>query len=201
MHDTHPSFCHGQFVACFFQLVSRAALQRLWRQAHPHSRRARQLPPVFCLLALVCHALRREGTLRQHVLEWFGIEIAAAALAQRRARLPWAVFPRLLALALPPLAQRRRHAGAFDHGRRLVGLDGTPWSVRNTPRLLGRLSQAASRRLQAALAKIGLVVLVELGRHNPLAAAIGQEGESAVALARRAGQGLPEKSLLLGERL
>jgi hypothetical protein len=106
-----------------------------------------------------------------------------------------------LALALQPLARRRRHATAFDHGLRLVGIDGTQWSVRNTPRILGALSKAASRRFGTAFAKVGLVVLVELGMHNPLAAAMGQEGESEAALARRAVQRLPEKCLLLGDRL
>jgi hypothetical protein len=135
------------------------------------------------------------------VKELFGIEISDAALTQRRARLPWEVFTRLLALALRPLAQPRQHTAAFYHGLRLVGIDGTQWSVRNTPRILGSLRKAAARRLDVAFAKVGLVVLVELGMHNPLAAAIGQTGEAEAVLARRAVTGLPEKSLLLGDRL
>lgn len=201
MHHKHLPIKRGQFECWFHQLISRRALCALWRQAHPRARRGRKLRAEQCAQALVYHGLRREGTLSQHVLELFGVEISDSALAQRRARLPWELFTRLLELALRPLANRRQHAGAFYHGLRLVGIDGTQWSVRNTPRLLNSLSKAASRRLGAAFAKVGLVVLVELGMHNPLAAAIGKEGESEAALARRAVRGLPEKCLLLGDRL
>jgi len=188
----HRPIHQGQFETWFHQLVSPHRLRTLWRQCHPRARRGRKLTGQQCATAQVYHALRRQGTLSQHVKELFGIEISDAAMTQRRARLPWEIFTRLLELALQPLAQPRQHAGAFYQGLRLVGIDGTQWSVRNTPRILGSLSKAASRRLGAAFAKVGLVVLVELGMHNPLAAAIGQQGESEAALARRALRGLPE---------
>ena len=77
------------------------------------------------------------------------------------------------------------------------------FSVRNTPQILGTMTKAASRRFEAAFAKLGCAVLVELGTHAPLAAAISApdlaESESALAgelLAR-----LPKESLLLGDRL
>jgi len=201
MHNQHLPIKRGQFESWFHQLISRRTLRALWRKLHPRARRGRKLRSDQCAQALVYHGLRRAGTLSQHVKELFGIDISDSALAQRRARLPWELFARLLALALQPLANRRQHAGAFSQGLRLVGIDGTQWSVRNTPRILGSLSKAASRRLEAAFAKVGLVVLVELGMHNPLAAAIGKEGESEAALARRAVRGLPEQCLLLGDRL
>jgi len=72
--------------------------------------------------------------------------------------------------------------------------------VRNTPRILGSLRKAAARRRSAAFAQIGLVVLVELGMHNPLAAAIGRHGESAGELARRLLAPLPKAALVAAER-
>lgn len=201
MHHKHSSIHRGPFETWFHQLVPCSALRALWRTCHPRSRRGRKLSALQCVVALGYHGLRREGTLSQHVKELFDIDISDSALAQRRARLPWEIFTRLLTLALRPLAERRRHEGAFYHGWRLVGIDGTQWSVRNTPRILGSLSKAASRRLDAAFAKVGMVVLTELGMHNPLAAAIGQAGESEAVLARRAVEALPEKCLLLGDRL
>src|SRR4051794_34770670 len=84
---------------------------------------------------------------------------------------------------------------------RLVAIDGTQFSVRNTPQVLGSLSKAASRRMKAAFAKIGTVMLVELGIHNPLAATIGQEGESELVLAKQLLVLLPEQSLLIADRL
>jgi hypothetical protein len=191
----------GQFTAWFHQLIPGRALRALWRQSHPSARRGRKLSGQQCATALVYHGLRRQGSVSHHVKELFGIDISDSALTQRRARLPWEIFSRLLELALRPLAQPRRHQAAFYHGLRLVGIDGTQWSVRNTPRILGALSKAAARRLNAAFAKIGLVVLTELGMHNPLAAAIGKEGESEAALARRVMRALPEQCLLLGDRL
>jgi hypothetical protein len=80
-------------------------------------------------------------------------------------------------------------------------MDGTVLSVGNTPQILGSLSKAALRRMQAAFAKVGMVLLVELGIRNPLAAAIGKEGESELSLARQLLGSLPELSLLIADRL
>ena len=79
-------------------------------------------------------------------------------------------------------------------------MDGTQFSVTNTPQILASLSKAASRRLKATFAKIGAVVLVELGLHNPLAAEIGADGESEMTLAKRLLSRLPAKSLLIANR-
>jgi hypothetical protein len=193
MQSRHRQLQRGHFISWFHQLIPGRAVRALWRNLHPSARRGRKLSGEQCATALVYHGLRRQGSLSDHVQELFGIEISAAALTQRRARLPWEIFSRLLELALRPLAQPGRHKEAFYHGLRLVGVDGTQWSVRNTPRILGALSKAASRRLGAAFAKIGMVVLTELGMHNPLAVAIGREGASEAALARRVMQALPQK--------
>jgi hypothetical protein len=58
-----------------------------------------------------------------------------------------------------------------------------------------------SRRGRAAFAKLGVAVLLELGVHNPLAAAIARHGESELALARRLFAQLPKRALVLGDRL
>jgi hypothetical protein len=50
------------------------------------------------------------------------------------------------------------------------------------------------------LAKIVSSVLLELGHHNPLAAAIGRQGESEWQLARRLVAPLPPAALLLADR-
>ena len=61
--------------------------------------------------------------------------------------------------------------------------------------MLRHLSKAASRRFQAALAKVPLCWLVELGTHAPLAAVIGLAQESEWALAQ-----LSAGCLLLADR-
>lgn len=59
---------------------------------------------------------------------------------------------------------------------------------------------ARSRRGRAAFPKVGVAVLVELGLHNPLAAALGAKGESEMVLAQRVLAAQPESSLLINDR-
>lgn len=61
--------------------------------------------------------------------------------------------------------------------------------------------KAVTRRGRAAFAKMTTAVLLEVGLHNPLAAAIGRHGESEWALAQRLLAQLPKRALLLGDRL
>lgn len=150
---------------------------------------------------LVYHALQSRGTLATHMGRLSGKQISDSALSQRRATLPWAVFEAVMEAALRPLADADQHPQAFYAGLRLVGLDGTHFSCANTPRLLRAMTKAASRRLEAAFAKLGAALLVELGTHAPLAAAVAQEGEGELALAGRLLERLPPESLLLADRL
>ena len=66
---------------------------------------------------------------------------------------------------------------------------------------LATFPKARTRRGRAAFAKITTGVLLELGLHNPLAAAIGRRGESEWALAQRLLAQLPGRALLLADRL
>ena len=102
---------------------------------------------------------------------------------------------------LRPLAQKRRHKEAFWRGWLLTALDGTQHSVTNTPQNNGALRKAKARRGRAAFAKITTCVLLELGLHNPLAAAIGHKGQSEWELSLSLLARLPKKALLLADRL
>lgn len=115
--------------------------------------------------------------------------------------MPWQLFDQLLRAALRPLAQAKLHPESFYQGLRLVAVDGTEFSVSNTLGILGQITKASSRRFEAAFAKIGICVLVEVGQHNPLAAAIGQRGNCELALAQSLWNQIPKKSLLLADRL
>jgi hypothetical protein len=81
-----------------------------------------------------------------------------------------------------------------------VAIDGTQFSLVNTPQILRSCTKAASRRLKAAFAKLNAVVMLEVGLHNPLAAAI-DPASSEWALALRLIGKLPARSLLLADRL
>ena len=84
---------------------------------------------------------------------------------------------------------------------RVLAIDGVQFSSNNTPAVKRQSSKAKSRRGRAAFARMGASVLLELGLHNPLAAAISrkQESEASVSLGLLAQ--LAGACLLLADRL
>ena len=153
------------------------------------------------LSALTFHVMNPAGTLGEHFATLFEDALNESGCANRRARLPWEVFAQLMRRLLRPLAKRRRHPEAYWRRWRLAALDGTQFSVSNTPQNNGALRKAKARRGRAAFAKITTSVLLELGLHNPLAAAIGQRGQSEWELSLSLLAQLPKKVLLLADRL
>lgn len=153
------------------------------------------------LQALTFHVTQGAGTLAEHFFELFQEPLANSSWSDRRSRLPWEIFADLMRRALRPVATRRQQPEAFWRGWRLIALDGTQYSVTNTPQVAATTTKAASRRGRAAFAKIGVAVLLELAVHNPLAAAIARQGESELALARRLLAQVPKGALLLADRL
>lgn len=141
------------------------------------------------------------GTLAEHFGQLFEDELCDSSLSERRRRLPWEVFSELMRLGLRALAQPASHPEAFWRGWRLLALDGTQFSLTNTPQIKATTRKAKSRRGRAAFAKMATSVLLELGLHNPLAAAIGRKGQSEWALALEVLAPLPAGALLLADRL
>ncbi len=155
---------------------------------------------VELIQGLVFHVVAEAGTLAQHVKQLTGKTITDGALAQRRALLPAAVFEELMGAALKPKADPTRHPEAFYQGLRLCGVDGSLFSVTNTPQVKKQMRKARSRRGRAAFPKVGVAVMVELGLHNPLAAALGAKGESEMVLAKQVLSAQPAQSLLINDR-
>jgi hypothetical protein len=139
--------------------------------------------------------------LAEHLFQLFRQPLADSSWSDRRLRLPWEIFAELMRRALRPRATAQRHREAFWRGWRLVALDGTQFSLINTPQMTDTLAKAITRRGRAAFAKMTTAVLLEVGLHNPLAAAVGRKGESEWALAQRLLAQLPRRALLLGDRL
>jgi len=153
------------------------------------------------LAALVFHALHATGTLGEHFAMVFEDALSDSSCSDRRLRLPWQIFAELMQRALRPLARKRRHPEAFWRGWLLTALDGTEHSVTNTPQNNAELPKAKTRRGLAAFAKLRTSVLLELGLHNPLAAAIGHKGQSEWELSLGLLARLPKHCLLLADRL
>lgn len=160
-----------------------------------------RVPLDQILQALTFHVAEGAGTLAEHFWELFQEPLSDSSWGDRRRRLPWEVFADLMRRALRPIATRRHQPDAFWRGWRVLALDGTQYSVMNTPQVSATTTKAVSRRGRAAFAKLSVAVLLELGVHNPLAAAIARHGESELALARRLFAQLPKGALLLADRL
>jgi hypothetical protein len=163
--------------------------------------RTPRVPVTQLLPALTFHVMQDAGTLADHLFQLFRVPLTDSSWSDRRLRLPWEIFADLMRRALRPRATRGQHREAFWRGWRLVALDGSQFSLINTPQVTATLKKARTRRGRAAFAKITTAVLLELGLHNPLAAAIGRKGESEWALALRLLAQLPKGALLLGDRL
>ena len=166
------------------------------------ARRGRKprVPLTQLLPALTWHVMQDTGTLAEHLFQLFREPLADSSWSDRRLRLPWEIFTELMRRALRPRATARQR-DAFWRGWRLVALDGTQFSLINTPQITDTFEKAVTRRGRAAFAKMTTAVLLEVGLHNPLAAAIGRKGESEWALAQRLLAQLPKHALLLGDRL
>jgi len=185
------------FLAAWRQLLGGLGLPSL----APRRGRKPRVVLSNLLSALIFHVMNPTGTLSEHFGILFEDALHDSACSDRRARLPWQVFADLMRRLLRPLARRRRHPEAFWRGWRLTALDGTQHSVSNTPQNNAALRKAKARRGRAAFAKISTSVLLELGLHNPLAAAIGYRGQSEWELSLGLLSHLPKKALLLADRL
>lgn len=197
----HASVINAPFFGDIFtQLLSVSFISRLFKELGPGKRRPYKLSPHQLIMGMVFHVLSGAGTLAQHVNQLSGIDISDSALSQRRGNLDWRIFEGIMATALKPRAEAKKHPTAFYEGLVLCGVDGSQFSVANTPQVKQEMKKARSRRGSAAFAKVGLGVLVELGIHNPIAAAIGTQGESEMVFAQKVLLHLPEDSLLIGDR-
>jgi hypothetical protein len=188
------------FKTLFRELIPCSFLSAVLRRCGLRRRRPPRIRTTELLCGLVFHGVAGTGTLARHVKQLTGKDITDGALAQRRGLLPWEIFAAMMTAALKPKADPRRHAEAFYHGLRLCGIDGSTFSVANTPQVKKQMRKARSRRGRAAFPKVGVAVMVELGLHNPLAAALGCRGESEMVLARQVRSSQPEKSLMLSDR-
>src|SRR6266498_4205267 len=162
----------------------------------PRRGRKARVPLTQLLPALTWHVMQDTGTLAEHVFQLFREPLADSSWSDRRLRLPWEIFAELMRRALRPRATAHQHRDAFWRGWRLVALDGTQFSLINTPQITDTFAKAVTRRGRAAFAKMTTAVLLEVGLHNPLAAAIGRHGESEWALAQRLLAQLPTRALL-----
>jgi hypothetical protein len=190
----------GGFLSLLLERASWETLEQLKQRRHGAGRRAYLLSRGQLLVALVFHCtVSWAGTLAEHLDCLLGIKMAESTLSERRQALPFAVFGQLLERLLQPVSTHRQEG--FWGLWRLVALDGVSFSLPNTAAVKGRCKKGGNQRGRAAFAKLYCAALVELIWHNPLAAAIGLEGQSEWQLALGLMAQLPPQCLLLGDRL
>lgn len=199
-----PTF-FSDFAKAFAALFSEASCECLFAAHGPRGGGSPKLTPWQWIMARVYHELARSGTFAANVKTITRVTLSNSALSQRALSIGWKLIDEILPLVLRPLADPARHPGAFHRGLRLLALDGTRFNLRNTPAMAaGARKNACSKGSGVpAFAHLLGVVLVELGLHQPLAAAFGWQGEGELTLARRilSRQALPERCLLLADRL
>ena len=199
----HPFF--SDFSRAFAGMFSEACCQLIFARFGPRGGGTPKLSPWQWIMARVYHELARSGTFAANVKTITRVTISDSALSQRALSIGWELIDEILPSVLRPLAEPDRHPGAFHSGYRLLAIDGTRFNLRNTPAIN---AQAIKNRCPKgtgvpAFAHLLGVVLVELGLHQPLAAAFGWQGEGELTMARRifARESLPDRSLILADRL
>ena len=199
MEKSHPLPDSG-FVRAFSELFGSAG-ERFAQLQDPARGPSPKLSAWQLLASMVYHALGSAGDLSARARQLFGVDIKDSSLSERRQRIGLAPFRWLMENALRPIAEENHHVASFYQGMRLCGIDGTSWSVTNTPQILKEMGKATARRAKAAFAKLQMCALVELGTHNPLAASVGLKGEGEWALAEQVLGRLPAGALLIVDRL
>lgn len=190
------------FTQSFDAVLDPAKLAEIWQDEGPKPRGHQpKLSGPQLVQGLTFHALAGPGTLAQHVKPLHGVDITDSALTQRRQAAGFEVFRSIANQALVPLADPLKHPHSFYGPWRLVALDGSQFSVSNTPQTLGRLNKAASRRFEAAFAKLPLSWMIEVGTHAPVAVEIGVEQESEWELSHRILRRVQAGWIIIADRL
>ncbi len=198
--SSQASSRHG-FTGAWEAQTEPARLRALCRRHGPRRGPSSTVSLPRLLMGLGHHFLSGPGTFSEHLAVLLGVRRSDSSPPERRSVLPWALFAELIQASLRPRPQKGKHPQAFWRSWRLLAVDGTTFSVSNTPQLTGAFTEAASRRLRAAFAKLNAVVLLEVGLHNPLALAVGRHGESEWALTLGLLAQLSKGALLLADRL
>jgi hypothetical protein len=189
----------GGFLDTLGRRVGLDQLDALQQRKHPAGRPAHLLSRGQLLAAVLFHyTVNLAGSLAEHVFLLFQITMAESTLSQRRQALPFSVFEELLRLTLRPLrpvCEQSRYKGLL-----LVALDGVRFSLANTEQTTG-CQRGRNQKGATAFPKLQCAALIELVMHNPLAARLGWQGESEWKVAHGLLNHLPEKCLLLADRL
>jgi hypothetical protein len=120
-------------------------------------------------------------------------------LCEARQRLGVAPLQRVFDLVVKPLATPQT-PGAFYHGLRLMGIDGTVLDVPDTLANAAHFGRSSGGRGDSAYPQLRKVSLVELGTHIEVAMAVGGYHDSEQKLVEQLWDHIPAGVLLMEDR-
>jgi len=120
-------------------------------------------------------------------------------LCEARQRLGVAPVQRVFDLVVKPQATPQT-LGAFYHGLRLMGIDGTVLDVPDTSANAAHFGRSSGGRGDSAFPQVRKVSLVELGTHIEVAMAVGGYRDSEQKLVEQLWKHLPADALLIEDR-
>jgi hypothetical protein len=190
----------GGFLDLLLERIDWDQLNGLNQRRHNAGRPIHKLSRGQLLAAILFHyTVSWAGTLGEHLFSLLGIEMSESSLSDRRQALPSEVFAELLRRMLRPILGAGPQA--FFGRWRLVAVDGVSFSLANTEQVKKKCKKGGNQKGRAAFAKMQCSALVELMMHNPLAACVGEHGQSEWKLALGLLAALPEHCLLIADRL
>ena len=169
------------------------SVREVSRASAPRRGHKPPVPLTQLLPALTWHVMQETGMLAEHLFQLFREPLANSSSSDLRLRLPWEIFAELMRRAL----RRRATCAAASRGllARVAGGRPRRHAIQSDQHAPDHATPSRRRPLargRAAFAKMTAAVLLEVGLHNPLAAAIGRKGESEWVLAQRLLAQLPE---------
>ena len=192
----------GGFLSLVHERISPCELEGLNQRRHAAGRPSYRLSRGQLLIGILFHySIRLAGTFGEHMGILFATTMAESSLSQRRQGLPFEVFQELLKRMLRPIHKMRSSSQACYRRWKLTAVDGVGFSLPNNESIQRSCRKGGNQRGRVAFAKFNCAVLLELVMHNPLAAALGRQGESEWKLAQRLLEYVPAGSLLLADRL
>lgn len=114
---------------------------------------------------------------------------------------PLRLLEQIMDTALRPLADPAAHPESFFEDYRLLGLDGSLWSIGNVPALVAQLPGAAIDRFRSAVARVQFASVAELCTRAPLAVIAGRRREGGEAFAERLWVKVPDRSIVVADEL
>lgn len=192
-----------QYLRAFRELLPTRLLRQAVCETSSVLRRHRILPCYLVLGSLVAWFFHA-GAKLPFIAGWLCRRPADlpsdSALYQSRAGLGWAPIRWLCRHVLRPLADLARDPSAFYDGRRLLAIDGTTFTVADTPANERTFGRAHNQHGPSGYPLTRVVALCEVGTHTLIDWIARRFAVGEQTLAARLYGRVPAGSLLLGDR-